>query len=72
MRGERLALAGQQIVGKHFQFAAGGNFRVELPDGSGGGVARIGEAWLILLFAFGIDSLKHFSRNEDFATHFEI
>ncbi len=72
MSGERLALAGQQIIGKHLELAAGSDFRVKLSDSSRRCVARIGEARLVQLFAFSVDSLKHFSRNKCFAPYFKL
>src|SRR5687767_2312025 len=71
MRRERLASGDEQIVGKHVEFAARDQLRIELPDRAGGCIPRISKTRFALLFSFGVCSLKHVEGNENFATHFE-
>ena len=67
MRRKRFAFAGDQVVGKHVQFARSDDPGIELPDRARGGVARICKARFTLLFSFRIGSLEHVSRYEHFA-----
>ena len=51
--------------------AAGGDLRIQLLEGAGGGVAGIGEHVLAGFFPLPVEALKTLRRIEDFAAHFQ-
>ncbi len=62
----------QQHVGEVVEAALGGDAGLELADGAGGGVARIGKSGQALLLAVFVHFLESRQRHEQFAADFEI
>ena len=58
-------------IAEERQRTPGGNLRVELPQGAGSGVARVGKRGLAALFPFPVQRPERFQRQVDFTAHFE-
>src|SRR5438045_3145476 len=72
VRCEGFALTGKRVIRKHVQLARGHDAWIELADSSRGGVPRIREPGLALLFTLDIDLFELGARNESFAADFEF
>ena len=68
---QRRAVVGAEAVGEEGERAFGDDFRIELLEGSGGGVAGIGEGGQAGLVALGVQRGEGFVRHEDLAADFE-
>ena len=55
-----LAEVRYDVVSKRVQFPAGGNFRVQLADGTGGDIPRIGVSFPSFFLLFFVNSVKFF------------
>ena len=65
------AVISAEAVGEECERALGDDFRVELFEGTGGGVAGVGEGRQARLVAFGVHRGEGGVRHENFAAHFE-
>ena len=58
-------------VGAHFQGSAGGNFRIQLTQTAGGGIARIDKGFVALGDSRCIDLVEATPGQINFTAHFE-
>ena len=68
---QRRAVVGAEAVGEEGERALGDDFRVELFERAGGGVAGVGEGGQAGLVALGVERGEGFVRHEDLAADFE-
>ncbi len=69
--GERRAVVGAEAVGEEGERALGDDFRIELFEGAGGGVAGIGEGRQAGFVAFGVHRGEGGVGHEDLAADFQ-
>ena len=62
----------EQDVGEEIQAALCGDIGIELANGAGGEIARIGEGRQSVAFAFFVHLLERRRRHQQFAANFEI
>src|SRR6185312_4830844 len=62
----------QQSVGKKFETPAGGDPRVKLPNGPGGGVARVGKLRQSLLLLLFVHALERRCGHEQLSAYLEV
>ena len=63
---------GIERVAEEDEITRGGDFGVERPQRTGGGVARIDVGWLFRLESFGIHAVKRAEGHDDFAANLEL
>src|SRR5690606_22728981 len=62
----------QQVVGEELQTTRRDDAWIELPDGSGSRVSRVGEARLPRRIAFNVEPLESAARQVSLAAHFDL
>ncbi|MNC90688.1 hypothetical protein D3C83_68180 [compost metagenome] len=61
----------EKIVSKHVELAFGYETRVELSNGAGRSITRIGKSRLSGFFTFCVGPVENITWDKNFATHFE-
>ena len=65
----RIKIAPLQVENENIQLATCRDPGIQLPERTGGGVARVGKQGLALALAHGIQAVKHLARHIDLAAH---